>query len=60
MPVSHCHAMLMTPTCLLPSMPQAIAVRIGGMKNGSVISTSSAPRAGVSVRATIQASASRA
>jgi len=43
-PVAHCHAMLMTPTCLLPSIPQAIAVRIGGMKNGRVISTSSAPR----------------
>ena len=37
-------------------MPQAIAVRIGGMKNGSVTSTSSAPRNGVSVRARIQAS----
>jgi hypothetical protein len=37
-------------------MPQAVAVRIGGMKNGSVTSTSSVPRAGVSVRATIQAS----
>ena len=37
-------------------MPQAIAVRIGGTKNGSVISTSSTPRYGVSVRAMIQAS----
>ena len=36
-------------------MPQAIAVRIGGMKNGSVTSTSSEPRNGVSVRARIQA-----
>jgi hypothetical protein len=34
-------------------MPHAIAVRIGGTKNGSVISTSSAPRAGVLVRAMI-------
>jgi len=55
-PVIHCHAMLMTPTCLLPSMPQAMAVRIGGMKKGRVISTSSVPRAGVSVRAQIHAS----
>ena len=37
-------------------MPHAIAVKIGGMKNGSVISASSVPRAGVSVRARIQAS----
>ena len=37
-------------------MPQAIAVRIGGMKNGRVIKTSSVPRNGVSVRAMIQAS----
>lgn len=37
-------------------MPQAIAVRIGGMKNGSVTRTSSVPRKGVSVRARIQAS----
>ena len=48
--------MLMHADLRLPSMPQAMAVRIGGMKNGSVISTSSAPRAGVSVRAQIQAS----
>ncbi len=44
------------PTCGLPSIAQAVAVRIGGMKKGSVIITSSAPRPGVSVRATIQAS----
>ena len=37
-------------------MPHAIAVRIGGMKNGSVISTSSCAAYGVSVRAMIQAS----
>jgi hypothetical protein len=46
----------MVPTCALPSIAQAVAVRIGGMKKGSVISTSSTPRPGVSVRATIQAS----
>ncbi len=46
----------MVPTWALPSIAQAVAVRIGGMKKGSVISTSSRPRAGVSVRATIQAS----
>ena len=46
----------MVPTWALPSMAQAVAVRIGGMKKGSVISTSSTPRPGVSVRATIQAS----
>jgi hypothetical protein len=34
-------------------MPHAMAVRIGGTKNGNVISTSSAPRAGVLVRAMI-------
>ena len=54
-PVSHFQARLRAPTCGLPSMPQAMAVRIGGMKNGSVISTSRVRRAGVSVRATIQA-----
>ncbi len=54
-PVAQRQTMLMTPTCGLASMPQAMAVRIGGMKNGSVISTSSVPRNGVSVRATIQA-----
>ena len=43
------------PTCALPSIAQAVAVRIGGMKKGRVISTSSVPRPGVSVRATIQA-----
>ena len=46
----------MVPTWALPSMAQAVAVRIGGMKNGSVISASSTPRPGVSVRAMIQAS----
>ena len=46
----------MVPTCALPSIAQAVAVRIGGMKKGRVISTSSTPRPGVSVRATIQAS----
>ena len=44
------------PTCVLPNMPQAMAVRMGGMKNGRVMRTSSVPRAGVSVRATIHAS----
>ena len=44
------------PTWALPSIAQAVAVRIGGMKKGRVISTSSTPRPGVSVRATIQAS----
>ena len=46
----------MVPTWALPSIAQAVAVRIGGMKKGRVISTSSTPRPGVSVRATIQAS----
>ena len=54
-PVSHFQTRFSAPTCGLPSMPQAMAVRIGGMKNGSVISTSRVRRAGVSVRATIQA-----
>src|SRR5262245_16110292 len=56
-PVSHFQTRLSTPTCGLPSMPQAIAVRIGGMKNGRVTSTSRVPRAGVSVRARMNASA---
>ncbi len=56
LPVSQRHTRLMVPTCALPSIAQAVAVRIGGMKNGSVISASSTPRPGVSVRATIQAS----
>ena len=55
-PVIAFQVWLISPTCGLPSMPQAIAVRIGGTKNGSVISTSSTPRCGVSVRAMIQAS----
>ena len=54
-PVSQRQTRLMVPTCGLPSMAQAVAVMIGGMKNGSVISTSSVRRYGVSVRATIQA-----
>ena len=56
LPVSQRQARLMVPTWALPSIAQAVAVRIGGMKKGRVISTSSTPRPGVSVRATIQAS----
>ena len=55
-PVSHRQARFMAPIWGLPSMPQAIAVRNGGMKNGRVIRTSRRPRIGVSVRARIQAS----
>ena len=54
-PVSQRQARLMSADLRVASMPHAIAVRIGGTKNGSVISTSSAPRAGVSVRAMIHA-----
>jgi hypothetical protein len=56
-PVSARQALLMMPTCGLARMPQAIAVSTGGIKNGKVISTSSLPRHGVSVRAMIHASA---
>ncbi len=55
-PVIHWYNWLSKPTCGLPSMPHAMAVRIGGMKNGNVTRTSSEPRNGVSVRARIQAS----
>ena len=54
-PVIQRHARLMVPTCVLPSIAHAVAVRIGGMKNGRVIRISSTPRPGVSVRATIHA-----
>ena len=55
-PVIDFQSVLRRPTCGFPSMAQAMAVRMGGMKKGSEISTSSLPRQGVSVRATIQAS----
>ena len=54
-PVIHFHNVLSKPTCGLPSIAQAMAVRMGGMKNGRVISTSSLLAQGVSVRAMIQA-----
>ena len=44
------------PTWALPSIAHAVAVRMGGMKKGSVIRISRTPRPGVSVRATIHAS----
>ena len=46
---------LIVPALGLSSSIQAIASSRPGMKNGSVMSTSSVPRIGVSVRVTIQA-----
>ena len=54
-PVAHWNSRLSAPCFSLPSMPHAIAVRIGGMKNGNVSSTSNWRRPGVSVRATTHA-----